>query len=216
MTARIGIFLGALVLAGVALWHPAPRPAFQATALATFPAGPVDVTQRRQGRNARSHADAADSVVYVAGSVRRPGLYHIRSGDRAADAVAQAGGLTVDADAGGVNLAAHASDGDEVYVPAAGESAMHGSTAFGARRRTRSHRRGEDGAKAPPAPASVDVNVADATVLATVPGIGKSIGARIVEMRSLDGSFHSLDELLDVGGMTQTRLERARPFLRPP
>ncbi len=216
MTARIGLLLGALVLAGVALWHPAPRPAFQANALATFPARTADVAQRRQDRNERARAGTADSVVYVAGAVHHPGLYHIRSGDRAADAVAQAGGLTVDADAGGVNLAAHASDGDEVYVPVAGEGATHRSSAFGVGRRTRSHRRGGERAKAPPAPASVDVNLADATVLATVPGIGKSIGARIVEMRSLDGSFRSLDELLDVGGMTQTRLERARPFLRPP
>jgi competence protein ComEA len=215
MTVRIGLFVGALVLAGVALWHPAPRPAFQPTALSTFPAAPVDAAQRRHGRGERARAGAADAVVYVAGAVRRPGLYHIRAGNRAADAIAQAGGLTIDADAGGINLAAHASDGDEVYVPVVGEGATHRSSAFGSRRRTRSHR-GSGMASVALAPASVDVNAAEAAVLATVPGIGKSIGARIVEMRSLDGSFRSLDELLDVAGMTQTRLERARPFLRPP
>ncbi|MGA9419097.1 MAG: helix-hairpin-helix domain-containing protein, partial [Candidatus Cybelea sp.] len=37
---------------------------------------------------------------------------------------------------------------------------------------------------------------------------------RIVELREREGNFTSLDELLDVAGMTQTRLDRARPYLR--
>jgi competence protein ComEA len=65
------------------------------------------------------------------------------------------------------------------------------------------------------AAASVDINVADARALEEVPGIGRSIAGRIVELRDRDGTFASLDELLDVAGMTQTRLERARPFLQP-
>lgn len=212
MTARIGLLVGALVLAGVALWHPAPRPALQTTAEATFAARPADALRRRGGST--EHVRAMDTIVYVAGAVRRPGLYHARVGDRVAGAVAQAGGLTGDADAGGVNLAAHTSDGDEVYVPLAGENVSHRGPLPDRAIARGSHRRGANAAA--DAPASVDVNAADATDLARVPGIGKAIGARIVEMRSLDGSFRSLDELLDVGGMSQTRLERARPFLRPP
>ena len=66
----------------------------------------------------------------------------------------------------------------------------------------------------PPPEGSVDVNAADAAELAAVPGIGRAIAARIVELREREGAFTSLDELLDVAGMTQTRLERARPYLR--
>ena len=213
MSTRIGLFVGALALAGIALWHPAPRPASPAATLAP---APVDSVQRRHGRGDRQRADAASAIVYVAGAVHRPGLYRIRDGDRAADAVAQAGGLRADADAGGVNLAARAADGDEVYVPAAGETGIHPSNGSRSRRRGRSHRRNARTSGAALATASADVNVADAAELGAVPGIGKSIGARIVEMRALDGSFRALDELLDVTGMTQTRLERARPYLRPP
>jgi competence protein ComEA len=215
MTIRIGLFVAALVLAGAALWHPAPRPAFQTAAAPTFPAKSADDAQRRLGRGMRAPVDAADAVAYVAGAVRRPGLYHIRAGDRAADAVARAGGLSAGADAAGVNLAARAADGDEIYVPFTGENGTRRIARGLRRRNVRSHRRSAESANGSVAPASVDLNAADAAELADVPGIGKSVAARIVEMRALDGSFRSLDELLDVTGMTQTRLERARPFLRP-
>jgi competence protein ComEA len=68
----------------------------------------------------------------------------------------------------------------------------------------------------PPPDSSVDVNAADAAELAAVPGIGRAVAARIVELREREGSFASLDELLDVAGMTQSRLERARSYLRDP
>jgi competence protein ComEA len=216
MAVRIGLFVGALVLAGFALWHPAPRPALQTAAAPTFEPTSAGATQARHGHSARAHGDAVDAIVYVAGAVHRPGLYHVRAGDRAADAVARAGGLTLAADAGSVNLAAHAADGDEIYVSAAGESGTHRGSAGSHRRGSRSHRRSAQSANTSLAPASIDVNAAGAAELAGVPGIGKAIAARIVEMRALDGSFSSLDELLDVTGMTQSRFERARPFLRPP
>jgi DNA uptake protein ComE-like DNA-binding protein len=31
-----------------------------------------------------------------------------------------------------------------------------------------------------------------------------------------EGNFTTIDELLDVAGMTQARLERARPYLKEP
>ncbi len=145
-------------------------------------------------------------MVYVAGAVKRPGLYHLRPGDRNAQAVVLAGGLSVSADAGAVNLAQRANDGDEIYVPMQGESPP----------RMRSGRHGRRHSTTAPASGSVDVNQSDAAALAAVPGIGRAIAQRIVELRQREGNFSSLDELLDVAGMTQTRLERARPYLRHP
>jgi len=110
------------------------------------------------------------------------------------------------ADAAGVNLAQRAQDGDEVYVPVVGEMPR----ARPAERRSRRH------SSTPPPNGSVDVNLADAAELAAVPGVGRAVAARIVQLREREGSFASLDELLDVAGMTQSRLERARPYLREP
>ena len=106
----------------------------------------------------------------------------------------------------GYDLAQRAADGEEIYVPAAGEAPRSRARES----RSRRHR------ATPPPDGSVDVNAADAVELAAVPGIGRAVASRIVELRKREGSFASLDELLDVAGMTQSRLERARSYLREP
>lgn len=207
MTTRIVLVLGALILAAVALRRPAAPPGFAATAVASPAASHGGSRQRRRGAG----AGGAAAIVYVAGAVRHPGLYSIGGGERAADAIRRAGGLLVAADAGAVNLAAHALDGDEIYVPRVGEPAR-GRTRSPSKRGTRTRKSSADGA----AVADVDVNAAGEPELARVPGIGPAIAARIVELRALDGPFASLDELLDVAGMTQARLDRAQAYLRRP
>jgi competence protein ComEA len=208
MILRVGLIAAALGLAAFVIWHPARSPIVQSTAAtpAAQPSFPGDAGVRRRHRAAGRFATDDDLVVYVAGAVKRPGLYRLRPGDRNARAVALAGGLRSSADAGGVNLAQRPGDGDEIYVPVAGET----------RHARASQRRGRRHSSRPPPSASVDVNRSDAAELAAVPGIGRAIAQRIVELREREGSFASLDELLDVAGMTQTRLERARPYLRDP
>jgi competence protein ComEA len=106
-----------------------------------------------------------------------------------------------------VNLAAQLGDGDEIAVPAVGESSVRRRRSLPAHRSLRSKR------SASPAPLSVDVNVAGATQLAAVPGIGPAIAQRIVAVRDRDGPFGSLDDLLDVNGMTASKLDRAGTYL---
>jgi len=60
----------------------------------------------------------------------------------------------------------------------------------------------------------VDLNTAGAQALGRVPGIGGAIAQRIVDVRSSEGPFTSLDQLLDVAGMTSSRLDRAQQYLR--
>ncbi len=207
MITRIALAAAALGLAAFALWHPArplaiqsqtPAPAAQSSFAGTD-AG------RRHRHGAQAQANDDDLVVYVAGAVKRPGLYHLHPGDRNAQGVALAGGVSAPADAGAVNLAQRAADGDEIYVPLAGETARSHSALRHAKRRSTK-----------PSLESVDVNRSDAAELAAVPGIGRAVAQRVVELRRREGAFASLDELLDVAGMTQSRLERARPYLRQP
>jgi len=212
MLVRYGLIAAVLGLAAVALWHPNRTPVVQSiSAPGPLPSPaslPPLVGQGAGGRHHRHSRSIGgdDIVVYVAGAVKKPGLYHLHPGDRNAQAVADAGGFSSLADGGAVNLAQHAGDGDEVYVPAVGEQ-LHA--------RSSEHRQPRRRHSLPPT-GSIDVNVSSAGELAKVPGIGHALAQRIVELRDREGNFTSLDELLDVAGMTASRLERARPYLRDP
>lgn len=186
--------LGILALA--ALRRPAPAPAL---ALATTaPRAPRAAAARRTAGTVRL-------VVYVAGAVRRRGLYRLPAGARAGDAVTLAGGLSPSADPDAVDLAAPVTDGEEIRVPRLGEPAR----ATARPPRTRSvrtrHKR---------ATGVVDLNSADAQTLASLPGIGILLAQRIVEYRRLNGPFASTDELAGVAGVTARRLDSLQPYLR--
>jgi competence ComEA-like helix-hairpin-helix protein len=60
----------------------------------------------------------------------------------------------------------------------------------------------------------VDLNSASVEQLARVPGLGASIASRIVTLRQIEGDFSSITQLLDVAGMTDSRLDRAERYLR--
>lgn len=208
--ALIGAVLG--LCAFFVLHHPPSRPPIESRSLlpASVPSG-GDPTRAGFGRPKPRMRDEA-MVVYVTGAVKRPGLYQLRAGDRYARAVELAGGLGASADSAGVNLAQRASDGDEIDVPAAGASTGSSPT----RRAAANHHRSRRRLATPPPDAGVDVNAAGEAELAAVPGIGRAVAGRIVELRQREGNFASLDELLDVAGMTASRLERARPYLHDP
>jgi competence protein ComEA len=186
--------------------HPAPAPTIVRSA-EPAPNGPVRTRAR--------------PLVYVAGAVVHPGVYAIADDARARDALAAAGGATHDADLVAVNLAAHIADGDEIAVPHIGEAAV--SAPHSARRRVagasgahRRHPRRRPASTPDPNTANapvVDVNTADESELAELPGIGPTLAARIVEFRTLNGPFVSIDGLADVAGITPARLDELEPLI---
>lgn len=57
-------------------------------------------------------------------------------------------------------------------------------------------------------PEPVDLNLADTTLLKTLPGIGSILAARIVKFREGLGAFHSLSQLRDVYGLSEDTYQR--------
>jgi competence protein ComEA len=169
-------------------------------------------------------------VVYVAGAVQHAGLYTLPAASRVADALRAAGGPTRDADLVAVNLAQVLSDGDEVAVAAAGDEASvpaaHRRTSHRAKhshhqRKRRRRPRAADAAsdvsdqtdlRDEPG-ALVDLNTADENELETLPGVGATLAQRIVAFRELTGAFASPDDLLDVAGVTQSKLDAIEPYV---
>jgi len=62
---------------------------------------------------------------------------------------------------------------------------------------------------------TVDVNSADETELAQLPGLGTAMARRIIDHRREHGPFAALDELLDVPGIGPATLAAMQPYLRP-
>jgi comEA protein len=59
----------------------------------------------------------------------------------------------------------------------------------------------------------VNINTATAAELQVVPGIGPSTAAKILQMRKSYGAFKSVNELLAIRGLGQTRLDKMRKYL---
>ena len=137
---------------------------------------------------------AAEIYVHILGQVARPGLYALPDGARAVDAVAAAGGFTPQADAGGVNLARFVSDGEQIVVPAVGEANSGAAPGVGG-----------DG--------RVNLNTADAAALDTLPGVGPATAAKILAWREQHGRFEAVEDLLDVGGIGEAKLEALRDLV---
>jgi competence protein ComEA len=161
-------------------------------------AAPV-VTPLRASAPARPAA-AKLLVIDVAGAVRRPGLYRLRSGSRIDDAIAAAGGPTAKAQLAAVNLAAPIADGEQVVVPGRG--------AVGAP------------AASPPAAdsspsAPLDLNTATAEQLDSLPGIGPVTAQKILDYRQEHGAFHSVAELEGVPGIGPGRLAQLKGLVIP-
>lgn len=146
-----------------------------------------------------------DITVYVSGAVNAPGMYTLKTPARIDDALAQAGGFSDAADRDRVNLAQKLSDGQHVYIPRAGETA----SAEGARTRSRSSsaqsRRKTSSASSQSAVQSADnplnLNSASKEELMQLKGVGASLAQRILDYRSMRGSFQSKEELLMIAGI---------------
>jgi len=143
-------------------------------------------------------APAEPVTVHVAGAVRRPGVYELPDGARVIAAVRRAGGPARGAQLGALNLAAPVADGQQILVPRRGAAAAAGTSP-----------------SSPAAEAPVSLSVASAAELEALDGIGPTLAQRIVEWRERNGPFGAVDDLLEVPGIGEARLEALREEVVP-
>lgn len=139
----------------------------------------------------------AELKAYVTGAVRHPGLYTIKAGDRLADLIDLAGGITEDADMQAVNLAVRVNDQDHWTVPKVGEPTLVPS----------------DTSSLEPTSDKVDINTADAKLLETLPGIGETRAEAIIHHREEHGPFKRVDDIVAVPGIGSATLEGIRDLV---
>jgi competence protein ComEA len=177
----VPILLGIGAVAAAYLYTSAtthPSPVTAAGAAAAAAAGNVDVPA------------PAGLLVHVVGAVEHPGLYRMQRGDRVYDAIASAGGLSVEADITRLpNLAGRLKDGEQVKVPFAKGSS--GTTVI----------------------VRANLNSATLEELEVVPGFTSAFAQTVIDYRTSFGGFQNTRELVEILGMSEADFVVARRYL---
>ena len=148
---------------------------------------------------------SAETEVYVDvdGAVASPGVYRLQDGARVSQAIDAAGGLAAEADVTGLNRASKVTDGQKIYVPTVGEQ-QAASAAGGVEGGAAS----VSGARA--SSGLVNINTASAAELQTLSGIGPSMAQSIIDERTKNGAFTSVDDLMRVSGIGEKKFAKIK------
>lgn len=202
--------LVAMAAAGVGLWllRPTPTPVEESLPVASTssPIGGDPATETGATGSTAGPTMPTEIVAHAAGAVGRPGVYRLDGTSRVDDLVRMAGGLGPDADASRLNLAAPLTDGTRVYVPRIGEEVPVAVGPDGTTSGPATEGSGGEGAP-------VDLNTADEAALDELPGVGPATAAAIVAFREENGGFRTVDDLLDVRGIGEAKMEQLRPLV---
>jgi len=187
------VALVAITVGGAGLWYvrSLPRPV-EVRADAASPAA---------GASATSSPDVVPILVDVAGWVRHPGVYEFHDGDRVIDAIDAAGGARRGAALDALNLAAPLADGTQILVSRREASESAGSATSA------------PAVDAGVTSSKVNINSASAVELEALPGIGEVIAQEILDYRTANGPFASVDDLVDVSGIGEVTLENIRDLV---
>ena len=196
----------AVVLVGVGAWWVVRVPPVPVEA-------GISLTSTSLVRDQASSSDTdpaltLDIVVHVAGEVHKPGVYTLPNSARMIDAVTAAGGATARADLEVINLATPLIDSSQIYVPAKGVAArptvvrpLPGVNGVAS------------ATNSPSANGVVNINRASVTELDALPGVGPSTAQAIVDYRSANGPFGSVEDLLNVKGIGPAKFEAMRKLV---
>ena len=145
-------------------------------------------------------------IVDVTGEVINPGVYQLNANARVIDAVKAAGGAKKSADLSLINLARVVKDGEQIYIEAkiSSQSARYrssGNSSLASMRASIGN-------------GTININRASAKELERLPGIGPVLASRIVQFRSANGSFLTIEDLGKVPGIGNSKLEKFRNLIR--
>lgn len=128
--------------------------------------------------------------VDIKGAVAVPGVYKVQKSTRLFQVVNLAGGLTSDADENAINLSMILGDQDVVYIPTIGEEypniTVQDPDEIGG---------------------IININTADISDLETLSGIGPATAQNIIDYRTENGPFESIEDIMNVSGIGESTFE---------
>lgn len=131
-------------------------------------------------------------AVYICGAVKKPGVYKFNTASRVCDAVKAAGGFKKNADTISINQAQYLKDGEQITIPIK-TNVKPGSSGDGK----------SDSNNSKASSNLVNINQADENELMTLPGVGESKAASIIEYRNKNGNFTKIEDIMKITGIKE-------------
>jgi competence protein ComEA helix-hairpin-helix repeat region len=154
--------------------------------LGIFKESSVDIIQDDPPVKSDKVEEKPESIfIYVTGEVKNPGVYELKEGSRISDLVDAAGWFTENADETSVNLAGKLSDEQHINI---GKKVVDAGGTEAA-----------SPAKGSIINGKININTATAKELDDfLPGIGETLANNIVNYRTKNGRFKTIDEITRV------------------
>ena len=153
-----------------------------------------------------TNEDLETIMVHIDGEVVTPGIISLKAGSRIADAIQACGGTTDISDISKINLAYELKDGQKVYIPSiydvedveyiqndAGNNVIIPDTSSNS--------------------ALVNINSATQAELETLPGIGPSTAAKIIDYRNKNGDFKNIEDIMNVSGIGESKFNNIKNYI---
>jgi competence protein ComEA len=182
------VLLNLVILGGMFLFlrRPEPEPIFILTPEPTATPLPTSTPQ--------------PLCVYISGAVAHPDVYELPYDSIVKDAIEAAGGPTGEADLDRINLARRVHDEEQIYVPQKGEESLPVSSPSGPSSPSASSKEG----------GKVNINTATAEELSTLPSIGPTKAQSIIDCRTINGPFQSIEDIKSVSGIGDATFEKLK------
>jgi competence protein ComEA len=185
----LGAGLLVLITSGVILYMSLKNESNTSVMPPKMPLAKDQLTQDSQDKQ-KDLSPAELIMIDVQGSVKNPGVYEMKSGDRVIHAIQRAGGFLDSAEVRSVNQAQKINDEMIIYVAAKGEQINP---------LVQSVENENDN--------KLNINSADVSELQTLSGVGPSKAQSIILYREENGPFTSIEQLLEVRGIGEKTIE---------
>ena len=144
-------------------------------------------------------------VVHITGEVNYPGVVVLKEGARVVDAIEAGGGETDEADLSSLNLAYMLSDGEKIYVPNKEETNQENKEREYITSAKDDSEQSGNGAKSTSKNSKVNINTAKQEELTQITGIGESTAKKIIEYRTQNGKFKSIEDIKNIPGIGDSK-----------
>ena len=145
--------------------------------------------------------------VYICGEVVSPGIYELAGPVYLYELIDMAGGLGFDADASSIDMVYKVEYSQSIYIPSKIEGEKNNDPKI--RLSTEPPWQETEGS-IPQGAGKININTSGKDILSTLPGIGEKTAEKIVAFREENGPFSSIDQIMQVPGIGESKFNRIK------